>query len=75
MSIVAMARPAPLTLCICNTPDSTIKADIVELRLGRCHLTRILLRGVAELENLLLTEIGVVVKGNLGIHALAKEKR
>lgn len=47
----------------------TVKLDEVQARLGGLDLVGVLLGGVAPLEDVLLSEIGVVVEVELGIHA------
>lgn len=49
--------------------DVTVELDEVETGLGGAHLIGVLLGGVAPLEGLLLAELGVVVKVELGVHA------
>lgn len=47
----------------------TVKLDEVEAGLGGLDLVGVLLGGVAPLEDLLLSEVGVVVEAELGVHA------
>ena len=47
----------------------TVELDEVETRLGGLDLVGILLAGVTPVENLLLSEVCVVVKVELGVHA------
>jgi hypothetical protein len=90
-SMVAMARPAPLTR------QPMLPSSLIKLRpyckwartrcylrvglnreqtgkrlthLGSLDLLSVLLRSVTELEDVLLTEVGVVVETKLGVHAV-----
>lgn len=47
----------------------TVKRDLNLTHLGSLDLLRVLLRRVAQLEDVLLSEVGVVVKAELGVHA------
>jgi len=47
----------------------TVELDEVQARLGGLDLVGVLLGGVAPLEDLLLSEVGVVVEVELGVHA------
>eukprot|EP00160_Parvularia_atlantis_P014094 Unigene3303_Nuclearia_a/m.10131 Unigene3303_Nuclearia_a/g.10131 ORF Unigene3303_Nuclearia_a/g.10131 Unigene3303_Nuclearia_a/m.10131 type:complete len:320 (-) Unigene3303_Nuclearia_a:456-1415(-) len=47
--------------------DVAVHADVVEVEFGRGHLARVLLGRVALLKDLLLAELGVVVKVDLGV--------
>ena len=49
--------------------DVTVKLDEVEAGLGGLDLIGVLLGGVAPLKDLLLSELGVVVEAELGVHA------
>lgn len=49
--------------------DITVKLDEVKVGLGSADLIRILLGGVAPLKDILLSELGVVVETELGVHA------
>lgn len=49
--------------------DITVKLDEVEVGLGGADLIGVLLGGVAPLKDLLLSEVGVVVETELGVHA------
>lgn len=49
--------------------DITIELDEVKVGLGSADLIRVLLAGVAPLKHLLLSEIGIVVETELGVHA------
>jgi hypothetical protein len=51
--------------------DITVKLDEVEVGLLRLDLGGLLLRDVAEVEDVLLTELGVVIKAELGVHAVS----
>lgn len=57
------------TSTVDETADVTVELDEVEARLGSTNLVSILLSGITPLKDLLLSEIGVVVETELGIHA------
>lgn len=54
-----------------ETANVTVKLDKVETVLGSLDFLSILLGGVSELEDILLSEIGVVVETKLGVHTTA----
>ncbi|KAI6768740.1 hypothetical protein HG531_010929 [Fusarium graminearum] len=57
------------TSTVDEAADITVKLDEVEVGLGSADLIGVLLSGVAPLKDLLLSEVGVVVKAELGVHA------
>jgi hypothetical protein len=58
-----------------EAPDVAIKFDKVQVRLLRLNLGRFFLRDVTKVENIFLTELGVIVKAKLGVHAVTKKKK
>lgn len=54
-----------------ETANVTVKLDKVETVLGSLDLLSVLLGGVSELEDILLSEVGVVVETKLGVHTAA----
>src|SRR6266850_6205959 len=52
--------------------DVAIKFDEIQVGLLRLDLGRFLLRDVTEVENVFLTEFGIIVKAKLGIHTARK---
>lgn len=57
------------TSTVDEAANIAVELDEVQARLGSANLIRVLLCGVAPLEDLLLTEVGVVIETELGIHA------
>ena len=49
--------------------DVTVELDKVQTVLGSLDLLGILLGGVSELEDVLLSEVGIVIETKLGVHA------
>ncbi|RMY63988.1 hypothetical protein D0862_15331, partial [Hortaea werneckii] len=57
------------TSAVDQAANVAVQLDEVETRLGSLHLVCVLLRDVTPAEDLLLTEVGVVVEVKLGVHA------
>lgn len=84
--MVAIAKPAPLTrhptlpsslmklrpyLLSAILSQSSLECKEVRWTyLGSLNLLRVLLGSITELENVFLSEIGIVVETELGIHAV-----
>lgn len=54
-----------------ETANVTVKLDEVETVLGSLDFLSILLGGVSELEDVRLSEVGVIVETKLGVHTTA----
>lgn len=57
-----------LTSTVDQTADVAIKTDVVQIGLGGDNFALVFLGPVAQLENVLLSVLGVRVKVDLGIH-------
>ena len=53
-----------------HAANVTLHANIVEIVVRSVHLSGVLLSSVPLIEDLLLSESSIVVKANLGVHAV-----
>ena len=53
-----------------HAPNVAIHANIVQLKLGGCHLARVLLGGVPVTKDVLLSERGIVIEIDFSINTV-----
>lgn len=57
------------TSTVDKTTNGTVETNVVEVVLGSLDFTRVLLSGVTEGKGVLLSELGIVIKVELSVHA------